>query len=317
MLKQKVVLGIDIGGTNSDFGFVDDKGNILFRSHFDTAKYPVFDQFAKSLYIEVTNIVEEKGFDLIGIGIGAPNGNYYKGTIEYAPNLAWKGVVKSVEIVKSLFDIPVFITNDANAATIGEMIFGNAKEMKDFVYITLGTGVGSGIVANGQLIYGHDGFAGEIGHVIAEENGRLCGCGRKGCLETYSSVTGLRRSVELYKKDFRHSILSKISFDELTGKMIYDAAKNNDELALKAFDIAAEKLGKVLANVVAVTSPKAIFFFGGLANAKDLIFDQTKIYMENNVLNIFKNKVDILPSGLKGNETAIKGAAALTWNLIT
>jgi len=315
MLKE-VVLGMDIGGTNTDFGFVDENGKILLRSHHNTTDYPTFDSFVESIYAEVVRLEKENDLKIVGIGIGAPNGNYYNGTIEYAPNLKWKGIVPVVEKVRSLFNIPVFITNDANAATIGEMIFGNAREIKDFIYITLGTGVGSGVVANGQLIYGHDGFAGEIGHFTAEENGRLCGCGRKGCLETYSSVTGLRKSAEIYKKDFPNSILNKYSFENLTGKIIYDAAKNNDYPALKAFDIAAEKLGKVLANVVSVTSPKAIFFFGGLANAKDLIFDQTKYYMEDNLLKVYKNKIDILPSGLKGNEAAIKGAAALAWNEI-
>ncbi len=313
-MKKKVVLGIDIGGTNTDYGFVDHLGEILFRSHHSTDEFNKFEDFVESLYSEVVNQIERNDFELLGIGLGAPNGNYYNGTIEHAPNLSWKGIVPAVEIFKNKFHIPIFLTNDANAATIGEMLFGGAKGFKDFIYITLGTGVGSGIVVNGQLVYGHDGFAGELGHTIVVEKGRQCGCGRKGCLETYSSVTGLRKSIELWKNDYPESLLSNLSFSELTGKNIYEAAKNNDKLALKAFDIAAEKLGKVLANAVAVTSPKAVFLFGGLANAQELIFDQTKKYMEENLLNIFKNKVEILPSKMKGNEAAIKGAAALTWN---
>lgn len=316
-MGNKVVLGIDIGGTNIDYGFVNEKGEILERSHYKTNEFNKFEDLVENLYKDVSMQIEKNGFDPAGIGIGAPNGNYYKGTIENAPNLKWKGFVPAVQLFKAKFNVPVFLTNDANAATIGEMLFGGAKGFKDFIYITLGTGVGSGIVVNGQLVYGHDGFAGELGHTIAVENGRQCGCGRKGCLETYSSVTGLRKSVALFKNDFDTSPLFNVPFNKLTGKLIYDAAKSNDRLALKAFDIAAEKLGKVLANAVAVTSPKAIFLFGGLANAKDLIFDQTKKYMEENLLNIFKNKVEIFPSEMKGNEAALKGAAALTWNELT
>ena len=313
-MTKKVVLGIDIGGTNTDYGFVDHSGEILLRSHYSTDKFNKFEDFVDSLYTEVSVQIRENQYELAGIGIGSPNGNYYHGTIEHAPNLNWKGIVPAVKLFQKKFNTPVYLTNDANAATIGEMLFGGAKGYKDFIYITLGTGVGSGIVVNGQLVYGHDGFAGELGHTIAVENGRQCGCGRKGCLETYASVTGLRKSVELLKEDHQDSSLYDISFEKLTGKSIYEAAQNNDKLALKAFDIAAEKLGKVLANAIAVTSPKAIFLFGGLANAKELIFEQTKNYMEENLLNIYKNKVEILPSQMKGNEAAIKGAAALAWN---
>jgi glucokinase len=315
MLKE-VVVGIDIGGTNTDFGFVDENGKILLRSHHNTTDYPTFDSFVESIYAEVVRLEKENDLKIVGIGIGAPNGNYYNGTIEYAPNLKWKGVIDVVSEFKNVFDIPTFVTNDANAATLGEMLFGGAKGMNDFIYITLGTGVGSGIVINGNLVYGHDGFAGEIGHIIAEENGRKCGCGRLGCLETYSSVTGLLKSIEIYKNNFQYSILNTIKKDDITGKTVYEAALKGDALANKAFDIAANKLGKVLANVVAITSPESIFLFGGLAKAGDLIFSSTKKYMENNLLNIYKNKVKILPSLLKGNEAAIKGAAALAWNEI-
>ena len=315
--NKKVVLGIDIGGTNTDYGFVDKGGEILLRTHHSTHEYELFDVFANSLFTEATSLAKKNKFEILGIGIGVPNGNYYSGTIEFAPNLKWNNVIPVVKKVKELFKIPAFLTNDANAATLGEMLFGGAKNYKDFIYITLGTGVGSGIVVNGNLVYGHDGFAGEMGHIIVEENGRPCGCGRKGCLETYSSVTGLRKSIELLKNQHNNSILNDYTFDQLTGKIIYTAAKEGDELAIKAFDIATEKLGKVLANAVTITSPKAIFLFGGLANAQDLIFVQTKKYMEQNLLNIFKDKVDILPSEMSGNEAAIKGSAALAWNEIT
>ena len=315
-MKKDVILGIDIGGTNIDYGFVNNKGEILFRSHMKMKDFEKIEDFIDILYPKTISQIKQNGFELKGIGIGAPNSNYYHGTIEYAPNLTWKGIVPAVALFKEKFNVPVFLTNDANAATIGEMIFGGAKGIKDFIYITLGTGVGSGIVVNGQLVYGHDGFAGEIGHFTALENGRLCGCGRRGCLETYSSVTGLRKSVDLLKNDYPNSKIGNIDFERLTGKMIHDAAETGDELALKAFDIAAENLGKVLANVVTVTSPKAIFLFGGLANAENLIFDKIKNYMENNLLFIFKNKVKIMPSKIKGNEAAIKGAAALAWNEI-
>lgn len=313
-MKEKVVLGIDIGGTNTDFGFVNSTGDIIVRKHHSTSEYEQFEDFIKNLHQEVNNLIHEYNFDLVGIGIGAPNGNYYNGTIEYAPNLKWKNIIPVTKLFIEYFHVPTFLTNDANAATLGEMLFGGAKNYKDFIYITLGTGVGSGIVVNGKLVYGHDGFAGEVGHIIAEEQGRLCGCGRKGCLETYSSVSGLIKSVQLLMND--QSLLKNHSTKKLTGKIIYEAAKKGDLVALKAFEIAAEKLGKVLANVTAVTSPKAIFLFGGLANAKSLIFNQTKNFLEENLLEIYKNKVQILPSKMAGNDAAIKGSAALTWNEI-
>ena len=311
---KKTVVGIDIGGTNIDLGFVDANGNILYRLHHATKEYPEFSDLVKGLHDEVKEIIEKKDYELVAIGIGAPNGNYYNGTIEYAPNLTWEGIVPAVKMFTDVFGIPVYITNDANAATIGEMLFGGAKGMDDFIYITLGTGVGSGIVVNGQVVYGHDGFAGEIGHTIVEEGGRLCGCGRHGCLETYSSVSGLLRSVKMHIDEYPDSILNRYDKDKITGKDVYNAALDGDELALKAFDIAAKKLGLGLANAVAITSPRAIFLFGGLAKAKEFIFGATKEYMEERLLNVFRNKIDFKPSMLAGNEAAIKGAAALAWN---
>jgi len=310
---KKVVAGIDIGGTNTDYGFVDAEGDILFRSHHKTHEFERFEDLAITLHAEMLKAAKDKNFDIVAVGIGAPNGNYYNGTIEYAPNLQWKGIIPVVEIFERIFNKPVFVTNDANAATLGEMLFGGAKGLKDFVYITLGTGVGSGIVVNGELVYGHDGFAGEVGHILVKEHGRLCGCGRHGCLETYSSVTGLIRSVNIYKRDFPGSALRRYDMADLNGKMIYEHALKGDKLALKAFDIAAKRLGIALANVVAITSPEVIFLFGGLAKAKEFIFAPVKKYMEENLLTVFRNKVKLLPSLLAGNEAAIKGAAALAW----
>jgi len=251
----------------------------------------------------------------VGIGIGAPNGNYYNGTIEYAPNLKWKGVINLIQLFRKYFDIPVYVTNDANAAAIGEMTYGVAKNSKDFVIITLGTGLGSGIVCNGQLVYGHDGFAGELGHTIVEENGRECACGRKGCLETYVSATGIVRTAHIMLAEHsKPSLLRKTSDDKITAKTIAEAAQKGDALALDIFDFTAKKLGLSLSNLVAITSPEMIVLFGGLANSGESILDPTQKYMEENLLLIFKNKIKIIPSSIKGNEAAIMGASSLVWN---
>ena len=235
--------------------------------------------------------------------------------IELAPNLPWKGQIDVVGIMEEKIGVPTFITNDANAAAIGEMIFGIAGNLKNYVMITLGTGVGSGVVVNGELVYGHDGFAGEVGHIISTENGRVCGCGRKGCLETYASVTGLRKTVfELHTNGKRSGLLSEVPFEKLTGKDIEQAALKGDAVALEAFELAGKELGKVLATVAAVNSPEAFVLFGGLANAGKLIFDPIRKHMEEQLLPIYRNKIQLLPSGMKGNEVAILGAAALAWN---
>jgi glucokinase len=253
---------------------------------------------------------------LVGIGIGAPNANYYKGTIEQPPNLSWE-FVNVVEEVHRFYDIPVAVTNDANAAALGEMLFGAAKGMKDFIVITLGTGLGSGIVSNGSLIYGADGFAGEIGHTIVDPDGRVCGCGRKGCLETYASASGICRTVfELLCNRTDPSELRSIDFNHLTSKHISDAAGRGDRIALEAFEFTGRILGMKLADSIEHTSPEAIILFGGLAGAGDLIFKPTKRYMEEYLLAIFKNKVKLLPSGLTEGNSAILGASALIWNEI-
>jgi glucokinase len=315
-MKQKVVLGIDIGGTNTAFGFVDAEGKLLVEFSFPTHSQESAGKLFSRLHPEVKKLFSslENNYQLVGIGVGAPNANYYKGTVELPPNLNW-GTVNIVELCEKYFSVPCAITNDANAAAIGELKFGAGKGLKDFIVITLGTGVGSGIIVNGELVYGHDGFAGEIGHTLYDVNGRQCGCGRKGCLETYASASGIKRTVfELLAETNYQSLLSGISFDELNSKMISDAALKGDKIALMAFDLTAKILGIKLADAVAHTSPEAIILFGGLANAGGLILEPTKKYMEEYMLNIFKDKVKILPSGLKNGNAAILGSAALIWN---
>jgi glucokinase len=311
-MEQKVILGIDIGGTNTTFALVNNAGEILFKDNIPTNQYAN----ARLLVRRIKAIIDEKAgaYSLMGIGVGAPNGNYYKGTIEFAPNLQWSGIVPIANYFHEDFHIPAFLTNDANAAALGEMLFGNARGLRDFIMVTLGTGLGSGIVVNGQVLYGHDGFAGELGHVIVEENGRQCGCGRKGCLETYASVTGIKTTmVSLLENTNEESELRGFKFEDLSGKIIEQAAVHGDALAQKAFGITGEYLGKALANVIAITSPKAIILFGGLALAGDLIFKPTEYFMNKNLLKIFEKKVRLIPSALPSNDAALIGAAALAW----
>ncbi len=311
-----IVLGMDIGGTNADFAFIDLEGNILYKSNVPTSDFDTPNSLVQVIRKRTNEaLLAMKGeFVIRAIGIGAPNGNYYRGTIEFAPNMSWKGIIPLAEYFKMAFGVPCFLTNDANAAAIGEMMYGNAKNVNDFIIITLGTGLGSGIVANGRLVYGHDGFAGELGHVIVKEGGRQCGCGRKGCLETYASVTGIKRTVvRLLEGGQYKSELEDITFNQLSGRQISKAALNGDQLAMDAFTITGDILGKALANFVAFSSPQLIVLFGGLAQSKDLIIKPTKESMERNILKIYKSKVPIVLSGLKGNEAALLGAAALAW----
>ena len=328
---KKLAFGIDIGGINTAFGLVDEKGDLYAESVISTKAYPAFKDYPSyiaDLCEAMKTLADSVNFDfeLIGIGVGAPNANFYKGTIETPANL-WKFTDEDKEKDESLriFDfagdiskhfpnVPVYVTNDANAATIGEMIYGNAKGMKDFIMITLGTGVGSGFVANGRLIYGHDGFAGEFGHVIVERGGRECGCGRKGCLEAYASAIGIKRTAyELMATMNCLSPLRDIPFNNLDSAMLSTYAKKGDPIALEAFRLTGEKLGHALADAVTITSPEAIFLFGGLAKAGDILFDPIKWYLEENMLFAFKNKVKVLPSGLINKNAAILGASALVW----
>lgn len=315
MQNTEVALGVDIGGTFTKFGFVDKNGKSFLESSIPTNSDKKAELLFEHLFNQVGYLLKENSnLKLVGIGIGAPNANYYKGTVELPPNLNW-GIVDILAIVKKYYDVPAAITNDANAAAIGEFKFGAAKGMKDFIVITLGTGLGSGIFCNGELVYGHDGFAGEIGHTIAVHNGRSCGCGRKGCLETYASASGIRRTVyELLCNSTSPSSLRDISFNELTSKAIFDAAVTGDPIALEAFQYTGDILGRSLADSVAYLSPEAIILFGGLASSGKLIFEPTYKSMEDNLLNIFKNKVKIIPSGLSEGNIAILGSAALIWN---
>jgi glucokinase len=315
-MQTEVVLGIDIGGTNTKMGFVDRKGQLVANAIMLTEAYQPSEIFFSRLHHQAEELfhqIQDRSI-LLGIGLGAPNANYYKGTIEQPPNLSWK-YVDVVKTMKQWYSLPIVLTNDAKATALGEMLFGAAKGMRDFIVITLGTGVGSGIVVDGKLVYGHDGFAGEIGHTIVDVNGRLCGCGRRGCLETYASAGGICCTVEdLLKSSNSTSELRNISFEVLTSKKIFEAAQRGDSVALEAFDRTGYYLGLKLADSVAHTSPEAIFLFGGLAAAGDLIVKPTKKYLEENLLNIYKNRIPVLPSGLIGSSAAILGAAALIWN---
>ncbi len=309
---RNVAIGIDIGGTNTVVGLVDINADIIARITIKTSEYPDVNEFVDVLSYKIKEEVDRIGdLSLTGAGVGAPNGNFYNGSIEFAPNLRWNGIVPLAEMINKRLNIPVILTNDANAAAIGEMIYGSAKNIKNFLFITLGTGLGSGIVVNGQLVYGHDGFAGEIGHVIIEPDGRQCGCGRKGCSEVYCSATGIKNTfIELLTK---RNIKLSVEPDIVDSKFIYNEAVKNNPLALEAFNITGKYLGFVLANSVAYTSPEAIFLFGGLANAKELIFEPTIKSFEDNLLKIYKNKIKILPSGLDENNAAVLGAASLIW----
>lgn len=331
----KVAIGADIGGTNTAIGAVDRDGKVLFKTSIKTPQKsdnPEGDEvISQKLLSEYTNeftkvvntaIETVKGInsdvEIAGIGIGAPNGNYYSGSIEFAPNLPFVGIVNLVDLVSGKFpNIPVIkLTNDANAAAIGEQIYGGAKNMKNFAMFTLGTGVGSGLVVNGELVYGHDGFAGECGHAMLVPDGRLCGCGAKGHLEAYCSASGMKRTAFelLVKNNTTNSPLSDKTFNEVDPKMIFDAAQAGDKIATETFKITGEHLGMGLADIVHNLSPEAIFLFGGITAAGDLIFKPTIESMNKHLLPIFsKRDVQILPSELPMGDAAIVGASALVW----
>jgi glucokinase len=313
---KEVVAGVDIGGTNTVFGLVDRTGNIAAEGSLITTDFPQINDFVTALTGGISKLLKENAdLRLIAIGIGAPNANYHKGTIELAPNLAWKGIVPLADLVEAKIHVPVKITNDANAAALGEMIFGGAKGMKDFIILTLGTGTGSGIVINGQVVYGHTGFAGELGHVTVVPGGRLCGCGKKGCYETYASATGIvKTALELMADTRDESPLRDIAPSKLTSKMIAQAAGKNDPIAVKAMEYTAEKLGFGIMNMITFSSPQAIFLFGGLAGAGEMLFAPVRKYVDANVMPIFRGTYQILPSGIPENNAAVLGSAALAWN---
>jgi glucokinase len=312
-----LALGIDIGGTTTSFGFADRQGRLLASASMPTeARQP-----AVSLVARLQPRIEEArkglvpGHRLRGIGIGAPNANHDRGTIEAAVNLDWGPSVDFLGLVRRHYDLPLAITNDANAAAIGEMLFGNARGMKHFLVITLGTGLGSGIVADGRLLHGASGFAGELGHIIVDPEGRQCGCGRRGCLETYVSATGLRRTaLVVLAERSEPSPLRSLSPEEMSSKRIFELAREGDVLALEAFDRTARILGLKLADAVAHTSPEAIFLAGGLAAAGDLLLEPTRRYLDAFLFGAYRGTVKLLPSGMEPGNSAILGAAALIWS---
>jgi glucokinase len=322
---KKVAIGIDIGGTNTAIGIVNREGNVLIKDNILTPSHGNVNQYIEDLSSKIKELINKlkqlnENLETTGIGIGAPNGNYYTGTIEHAPNLSFKGVIPFIELLKKYFDNmeAIALTNDANAAAIGEMIYGGANGMKNFVIFTLGTGVGSGLVVNGDLVYGNDGFAGECGHTILVPDGRLCGCGSKGHLEAYCSAIGMKRTAFelLVKYNDTESMLAGYSYRELNSKMIYDAAQKGDKIALETFDLTGHWLGQGLADTVHHLSPEAVFLFGGPVAAGEYIFKPTKESLENHLLPVFKNKIKILPSKLKTGDAAIVGASALVWKEI-
>jgi glucokinase len=316
-MSKPYVIGIDMGGTNTVFGIVDARGIVIASSSIKTQKHSNIDDYINELYTETTKLIEENdAVDKIhGIGIGAPNANYFSGIIEDGVNLPWPTPIPLAKLVSDKFGIPVAITNDANAAAIGEMTYGAARGLKDFIMITLGTGVGSGIVINGQLVYGHDGFAGELGHVIMKRNnGRLCGCGRTGCLEAYCSATGVARTArEFLEARTDDSMLRNIPTEDITSKDVYDAAIAGDKLAKDIFEFTGNMLGEAFADFTVFSAPEAIILFGGLAKSGELLMKPLRNSMEKNMLSIWKGKVKVLLSELKEADAAVLGASALGW----
>lgn len=315
------VIGLDLGGTNSVFGIVDVRGDIKATTAIKTTGFRNAEDYVKAAVEALKVIIKEVGGieTIRSMGIGAPNGNYYKGTIEYAPNLPWAHnvVVPLADMFSEALGIPVALTNDANAAAIGEMTYGIARGLKNFIMITLGTGVGSGIVIDGHLVYGSDGFAGELGHVIMRpENGRLCGCGRKGCLETYCSATGVARSArELLSATKRPSLLRDLKLENITSLDVAICADKGDELSKEIYEFTGNMLGEACANFAAFSSPEAFVFFGGLTKAGDLLLKLIRESYERHVLNLYKGKVNFLVSSLEGSSAAVLGASAVGWNI--
>ena len=318
-MEKPYVIGMDMGGTNTVFGVVDARGAVISKSAIKTGTHTDVNLYIQDLYDEMIKLIDAAGGveKFKGIGMGAPNGNYYTGNIEFAPNLPWKGVIPFAKLMAEKFGIPAALTNDANAAAIGEMTYGVARGMKNFIMITLGTGVGSGIVIDGKLVYGHDGFAGELGHTTAiRENGRLCGCGKKGCLETYCSATGVARSArEILASSTQESLLRNIPVDSITSKDVFEAAMEGDEIAKDIFAFTGKILGQSLADFVAFSAPEAIVLFGGLSKAGDVFMNPIRENMEDNLLPLWKGKIKLFFSELKEADAAVLGASALAWEL--
>lgn len=318
--EKPYVIGVDLGGTNTVFGIVDAEGKIVAEASMKTQKYPTAEEFVEAGVACLMPLVEQVGGTekIAGMGIGAPNGNYYSGTIEFAPNLKWAhdGIIPLAEMFSKKVGVPVHLTNDANAAALGEMAYGAARGMKNFIVITLGTGVGSGIVINGQLVYGHDGFAGELGHVtmVRGAEGRMCGCGRTGCLEAYCSATGVARTArEILATTDRPSLLREKPAEEIESLDVSIAAGKGDEVAKEIFNFTGKMLGEACADFAVFSSPEAFIFFGGLCKAGDLIMKPIEEAYNNHVLKIFKGKAKFLVSGLMDANAAVLGASALGW----
>jgi len=310
-MNKKLALGIDVGGTNSVFGLVDEDGNIYFEESIETTSCKVPEELVEKIYLRVKDIGQLK--NIVGIGIGAPNGNFFSGTIEFAPNLKWKGIIPLARLFEYRFKRKAILTNDANAAAIGEMIYGAAKDLSDFVTITLGTGLGSGVVVNRTLVYGHDGFAGEYGHIRVVNNGRNCGCGRNGCLETYASATGVVRSIKELESE--HKASSKIiSLEDPHAYDVFRFSENGDQFCREIIEYTAKTLGEALADFACFSSPKAYILFGGIAQSGQQFADKVKIYMEDALLNIYKDKIEVRISTLHDKNAAVLGASSLVWN---
>lgn len=317
-MEKPYVLGLDMGGTNSVLGIVDARGHVLARTSIKTQAYLQIEAYVDALYEEAMRIIEPLGgLSLFrGIGAGAPNANYYTGNIEHAANLPWKGIVPFSKLMTEKFGLPCHITNDANAAAMGEMTYGAARGMKNFIMITLGTGVGSGIVIDGKVVYGHDGFAGELGHtkIVRGESARICGCGRKGCLEAYASATGVARTArEIVMNSTEPTLLRDMRAEDITSKDVFDAAEKGDVIAKRIFDETGRMLGQKFADFVAFSAPEAIVLFGGMTKCGHYILDPIVRTMNEDLMPIWQDKVKVLFSDLKEADAAVLGASALAW----
>jgi glucokinase len=318
-MNNKFAIGIDVGGTTTKFGLVTPEGEIICQDRISSVDHELVDDFIDQLYQNLAPMIESIGgiSNVIGIGIGAPNGNIYTGTIEYAPNLKWRGIIPMAELLSKKFGVIARLTNDANAAAMGEMLYGSARNMKHFITITLGTGVGSGIIIDGKIVVGHDGFAGELGHTIIRHGGRMHkSTGMKVSLESYASATGVRdTALELLSAyPERESLLRNYAINELTSESVYECALKGDAIANEIFEFTGQILGESLANFIMFSSPEAIVLFGGLTKAGNLLLNPTRQHMEANLLPIFKNKVKLIFSQLKESDAAILGASALVWD---
>lgn len=315
---MKYAIGIDIGGTGTKLGAVDTNGNVLKHHEFKTTDYNSFESYMEGLEAEVKVLQNDIKGECVGIGVGAPNGNYYTGTIEFAPNLPFGRSVPFVETLRKSFGYKhIYLSNDANAAALGEKIYGGGKDLNHFIEITLGTGLGSGIIVDGKLLLGEDGFAGELGHVVAVQNGRICGCGKRGCLETYASATGIKRTyLEMVSKYNGQSSAANVPWKDLDARVIEDAARAGDKAAAETYQITGNILGRCLADFVHFSRPSTIFLFGGPVKSGDLILAPTRESLEKNLMPVFKGKVQVLPSLLPSGDAAILGASALVWSAL-